>query len=157
MGFRGPAYVPDRVGPKILQLNDVHQFLSLTLHIYPLTRVFTSSRNHIAHRQSGAAECAGLAAVRPARSRREVVPGLQLPLPEDLYEVLRASAAAARRPITAVARDAIREWLEERRQYTISREIAAYAAEAAGTPNDLDPALERVGIETLRKTARRRK
>lgn len=78
-----------------------------------------------------------------------------LPLPEDVYRALREEAAAARRPATAVAREAIELWLRERRKAVVHEAIATYAAEHAGTAADLDPALEQAAIEVLRRRRRR--
>lgn len=76
---------------------------------------------------------------------------LHLPLPEELYEALRAQAKRRGLPATAVARDAIEEWLHEAKKMAIAEGIAAYASAHADSPADLDQALEEVGLETLRK------
>ena len=73
-----------------------------------------------------------------------------LPLPGDTYEALREEAARAGRPATSLAREAIEEWLRARRKLAVSEEIAVYASRMAGTSADLDPALERAGLEHLR-------
>ena len=79
-----------------------------------------------------------------------------LPLPENTYQALREAAVAVKRPATVVAREAIEEWLRERRKAVLREAIAAYAVEHAGTVADLDPALERAGVEALRPRRRRR-
>ncbi len=78
-----------------------------------------------------------------------------LPLPEELYRRLRSQAAAAGQPATVVARHAIEAWLGQRRRAAIHEAIAAYAARAAGTLDDLDPALEAASLEHLAAEERR--
>ena len=72
-----------------------------------------------------------------------------VPLAEDLYEQLRSEAERSKTPATALAREAIDFWLRQRRRRTRHDAIAAYAAEAAGTPADLDRDLEAAGVEHL--------
>jgi predicted transcriptional regulator len=83
------------------------------------------------------------------------VRNFHLPLPEELYRQLRAAAKAANQPATAVARNAIEAWLRQRRRAAIHEAIAAYAAKAAGTIDDLDPALEAASLEHLAAEGRR--
>jgi hypothetical protein len=78
-----------------------------------------------------------------------------LPLPEDLYAGLRAEAERSRRPATALARQAIETWLRQRRRVARHQAIAAFAAEYAGSPLDLDPELEAASIEHLIETEER--
>jgi len=88
------------------------------------------------------------------------VRNFHLPLPEALYRRLRSQAAAARQPATVVARHAIEAWLGQRRRAAIHEAIAAYAVKAAGTLDDLDPALEAASLEHLaveERRARRRR
>ena len=80
-----------------------------------------------------------------------------LPLPEDTYRALRDEAEAMKRPATLVAREAIEDWLRERRKAALHEEITTYAARHAGTEVDLDPALEEAGAEVLRRAVRRRR
>lgn len=70
-----------------------------------------------------------------------------VPLPEDLYRALQAEAAQARQPANALAREAIAQWVESRRQERIDQAILAYAEAVAGTAADLDPKLETAGLE----------
>jgi predicted transcriptional regulator len=70
-----------------------------------------------------------------------------VPLPDDLYRALQAEAAHAHRPANAVARDAIAQWVEQRRQERLDQEMRAYAEAVAGTSADLDPALESASLE----------
>ncbi|HXN47519.1 MAG TPA: hypothetical protein VN893_12810 [Bryobacteraceae bacterium] len=74
-----------------------------------------------------------------------------LPLPEQTYADLRAHAERARVPATALAREAIDCWLREQLRKARHDQIAAYAAEMAGTELNLDPDLEAAGIEHLVK------
>src|SRR5262245_28651562 len=80
-----------------------------------------------------------------------------LPLPEALYRRLQDVAARANRPVTAVARYAIESWLRQQRRAAVREAIAAYAAGAAGTPEDLDPQLEAASLEALRPEMRTRR
>jgi predicted transcriptional regulator len=80
-----------------------------------------------------------------------------LPLPDDVYRALRDEAAAVKQPATVIARQAIETWLRERKRAAVREAIAAYAAEHAGTPADLDVPLEAAGLETLRPGKRRRR
>ena len=77
-----------------------------------------------------------------------------LPLPEETYNHLRAEAERALVPATALAREAIDCWLRQQRRKERHDQIAAYAAEMAGTQFDLDPDLEAAGIEHLVKTVK---
>jgi predicted transcriptional regulator len=70
-----------------------------------------------------------------------------VPLPDDLYRALQAEAARSKKPANALAREAIAQWLEARRQAQIDEAILAYAAETAGTTEDLDPELEAAGLD----------
>jgi len=72
-----------------------------------------------------------------------------LPLPEQTWSGLRAEAERAQVPTTVLAREAIDWWLREQAKKARHDQIAAWAAEMAGTELDLDPALEAAGIEQL--------
>ena len=74
---------------------------------------------------------------------------LHVPLPAPLYRELRAEAERERRPATDLARQAINNWLAERRRQLVYEAIQKYAKETAGTGADLDPELEAAGIENL--------
>lgn len=87
------------------------------------------------------------------------VRNFHLPLPEPLYRRLQDVAERANRPATVVARYAIESWLRHQRRAGVREAIAAYAAEVAGTREDLDPDLETASLEAWRrepKTKRRR-
>jgi hypothetical protein len=71
-----------------------------------------------------------------------------LPLPETLYQRLRDAAERTNQPATSLARYAIDAWLREHRRTLVREAVARYAAEAAGTPEDLDTDLERASLET---------
>jgi hypothetical protein len=86
---------------------------------------------------------------------RTGVHNFHLPLPAELYRRLRLEARAVGQPATAVARHAIDEWLRQRRRAAIHEAIAAYAVKAAGTIDDLDPALEASSLEHLAAEERR--
>jgi hypothetical protein len=72
-----------------------------------------------------------------------------LPLQEETYSQLRAEAERAQVPATELAREAIHQWLRLRERRARHNAIAAYATEMAGTEFDLDPELERAGIDHL--------
>ena len=84
-------------------------------------------------------------AADPARRRN-----FHVPLPDDLYRALQTEAERCRKPANAVAREAIAQWLEAQRQARIDEAILAYAAEVAGTADDLDPDLAAAGLELLK-------
>lgn len=72
-----------------------------------------------------------------------------LPLPNDVRDMLREEVEHSGRPATAIAREALTEWLKERRRSRLREEIAAYASACAGTPADLDEELEGAGLDLL--------
>lgn len=80
-----------------------------------------------------------------------------VPLPEQTYTQLREAAERTQVPATTLAREAIDSWLQDQARRARGDAIAAYAAEMAGTPLDLDRDLETAGIEHLIKTGRVRK
>jgi predicted transcriptional regulator len=79
-----------------------------------------------------------------------------LPLTGETYDRLKEEAARERRPATIVAREAIEEWLRERRRQFVREEIAAYAAIVAGSEADLDAGLERAAVEHLLENSKKR-
>ncbi len=91
-----------------------------------------------------------------SRSAKEPIKSIHLPLPERVYEALRHEASRLRKPATAVAREAIEGWLEERERAVVREAIAAYAVQHAGSSVDLDPLLERAALETWRVRKPRR-
>jgi hypothetical protein len=75
-----------------------------------------------------------------------------LPLPEETYSRLRTESERTKVPATTLAREAVEWWLREQLRKVRQKAIAAYAEEMAGTRLDLDPELEKAGIELLMKT-----
>jgi hypothetical protein len=82
--------------------------------------------------------------------KRATLRNFHVPLPEDLYNRLREEADRSKQPATETARQAIESWLEQRRKTALHEAIAAYAGRHAGTPVDLDEALEAASLEHLR-------
>jgi predicted DNA-binding protein len=80
---------------------------------------------------------------------------LHVPLSPGLHEQLRREAARTGKPATELAREAIEASLAERQRTALAESIAVYAAAVAGTRDDLDPALERAGVEHLSGRRRR--
>lgn len=72
-----------------------------------------------------------------------------LPLPEDLHETLKEEAALSGQPATSLAREALADWLAQKKKQRLHEEIAAFAKAAAGTDLDLDEELEQAGIDSL--------
>jgi predicted transcriptional regulator len=89
--------------------------------------------------------------------RSSHVKNFHLPLSEEVHEALRSEAARLKKPATVVAREAIEEWLRERRRSVVREAVAAYAAQQAGTTADLDPSLERAALELWREGKRRKR
>jgi predicted transcriptional regulator len=79
-----------------------------------------------------------------------------VPLPDEVHRQLREEAARRRLPATTLARQAIENWLEQRRAETLHEEIAAYAARHAATQFDLDEELQAAGIELLNQKPKKR-
>lgn len=84
-------------------------------------------------------------------SRDSAHRNFHVPLPDDLYRALQAEAEQAQRPANVLAREAIAQWLEQRRQARIDQAILAYAKAVAGTSDDLDLALEAASLELLER------
>ena len=78
-----------------------------------------------------------------------------LPLPPNTYADLRAEADRCHVPATTVAREAIAIGLGAKRKLAKRRAIREYAEAMAGTPFDLDPALETAGIEEIVRAERK--
>ncbi len=77
-----------------------------------------------------------------------------LPLPDGIYAELRSESERARRPVTALAREAIEQWLGERARRARHDAIAEYAKTMAGTQSDLDADLEAAAVDHLRELDR---
>jgi hypothetical protein len=84
-----------------------------------------------------------------------------VPLSVETYRALRSEADRQRRAATALVREAVEDWLERQRAEALHADIVEYAARHAGSPADLDLALEAAGIDTLvgepRKSGRTRR
>jgi len=79
------------------------------------------------------------------------VKNLPVPLSDQLYALLQAQASRTARPAAQLAREAIVDWLRSVKREEVSRQLARYAAACAGTDQDLDPDLEDVAIDELRR------
>ena len=73
-----------------------------------------------------------------------------VPLPEELYQIIRLEADRRRLPATVLVREVVEEWVERLRSEVLHAEIANYAGEHAGGSEDIDLQLEAAGIESLR-------
>lgn len=73
-----------------------------------------------------------------------------VPLPERLYEELKMESEQTQRSASALVREAVEVWLEQRRQERLDQAIGEYVAAVAGTSADLDPDLEAAGLELIR-------
>ena len=72
-----------------------------------------------------------------------------VPLPAVVYSRLRSEAERQHKPATQLVKQAVEYWLEEQEKLALHEEIARYAAETAGTCDDLDEQLETAGLEHL--------
>jgi len=80
---------------------------------------------------------------------QEAKRNFHVPLPEDLYQMLRVEAERRKRPATELVREVLEEWQKRLRAEALHAEIADYASKYAGTDADLDSVLEAAGIEAL--------
>ena len=74
---------------------------------------------------------------------------LHVPLPENLHADLRAEARRSGEPATQLAREGIQLLITERKRQALRQDIAAYAADVAGTLDDFDQEIEAASIEHL--------
>jgi predicted DNA-binding protein len=72
-----------------------------------------------------------------------------VPLPAGVYSRLRSEAERQHKPATQLVKQVVEYWLEEQEKLVLHEEIARYAAEAAGTSDDLDELLEAATLEHL--------
>ncbi len=72
-----------------------------------------------------------------------------VPLPANVYNRLRSEAARQKKPATQLVKQVLEYWLEEQEKITLHEEISRYAAEMAGSGDDLDEHLEQAGLEHL--------
>jgi predicted DNA-binding protein len=75
-----------------------------------------------------------------------------VPLPAGVYSRLRSEAERQHKPATQLVKQVLEYWLEEQEKLVLHEEIARYAAEAAGTSDDLDEQLEDAGLEHLKNS-----
>ena len=71
-----------------------------------------------------------------------------VPLPTDVYSRLRSEAERQHKPATQLVKQAVEYWLEEQEKLALHEEITRYAAETAGTCDDLDEQLEAVSVDS---------
>ena len=74
---------------------------------------------------------------------------LSLPLPADMHAALFDESRRTGVPATRLARSAIEDWLEKRRQERRRDDVRRFAEQHAGGEYDLDPALEAVAAEEV--------
>lgn len=74
---------------------------------------------------------------------------LHVPLSPELHRALKRQSEELSVPTTALAREAIEEWLDRRHKEEIADQLGAYAAAVAGTDEDLDKELSAAGEEAL--------
>jgi hypothetical protein len=87
--------------------------------------------------------------MKPARTTRKVRSRLRnfhLPLTEELYLRLAEAAKGEGEPSTALARRAIRFFLEVRGRQETRKQLRAFALQYAGTDVDYDSELAEEGI-----------
>ena len=72
-----------------------------------------------------------------------------VPLPAGVYRRLRSEAERQHKPATQLVKQVLEYWLDEQEKLLLHEEIARYAAEAAGTVDDLDEQLEAAGLDHL--------
>jgi len=75
-----------------------------------------------------------------------------VPLPTDVYSRLRSEAERQRKPATQLVKQAVEYWLEQQGKLVLHEEIARYAAQNAGSADDLDESLEAASLAHLRET-----
>ena len=83
------------------------------------------------------------------RATKSASRNFHVPLPGDLYDRLKAESLRRETPATHMVREAVEVWLDDAERETIRQDIAAYAAEMAGTPADLDEGLMEASLEHL--------
>lgn len=78
-----------------------------------------------------------------------------VPLPTVVYSRLRSEAERQHKPATQLVKQAVEQWLEEQEKLALHEEIACYAADMAGTSDDLDEQLEDTGVEYLNNSEKK--
>lgn len=81
--------------------------------------------------------------------KKTAMRNFHVPLPDDLYKKLQEEAVRSRQPMTVLARQAIESWVQQRQKAALHETLAAYAAQCAETPADLDEELEAASVEYL--------
>jgi len=74
---------------------------------------------------------------------------LHVPIPDHIHSRLKQHSKSIGLPATALVREAIERWLDERDRQQLDDAIAAYAMQTAGSQDDLDPVVEEAGLEAL--------
>lgn len=74
---------------------------------------------------------------------------LHVPLQDELHAALMGHARKSGESATTLARQAIVQFVREAERVQRRTELAAFAAEYAGTDWDLDADLENAGLESL--------
>lgn len=72
-----------------------------------------------------------------------------VPLSAGVYRRLRSEAERQHKPATQLVKQVVEYWLDEQEKLALHEEIARYAAEAAGTEDDLNEQLETAGLDHL--------
>ena len=75
-----------------------------------------------------------------------------VPLPSGVYSRLRSEAERQQKPATQLVKQAVEYWLEEQEKLALHEEIARYAAETAGTCDDLDEQLETAAVDHMKNS-----
>jgi predicted DNA-binding protein len=78
-----------------------------------------------------------------------------VPLPAGVYSRLRSEAERQHKPATQLVKQVLEYWLEEQEKLVLHEEIARYAAEVAGTGDDLDEQLEDACLDHLKNSENR--
>jgi predicted DNA-binding protein len=74
---------------------------------------------------------------------------LHVPLPPELHTALRQHSQRLNTPATALAREAIEEFVERLHRAEIAEQIREYAVAVAGTEDDIDVELAEAGEDAL--------
>jgi hypothetical protein len=83
------------------------------------------------------------------------VRNFHVPLAANLYTELHRQAALAGLPATALAREALDDWLRQRKRERLQSELQAYVTATAGTHEDLDDELAHTSAELFAEGGRR--
>jgi predicted DNA-binding protein len=75
-----------------------------------------------------------------------------VPLPSGVYRRLRSEAERQHKPATQLVKQVVEYWLDEQEKLALHEEIARYAAEVAGSSDDLDEQMEAASLEYLQNS-----